>query len=55
LISTNALIQRMFSCADENGIAGKHSMPADDSALHNGLHLAFIGRRFTLAETIDGN
>lgn len=30
-------------------------MSAGVSAMHNGLHLAFIGRRFTLAETIDGN
>ena len=30
-------------------------MPAHVLALHNGLHLAYIGLRFTLAETIDGN
>jgi len=30
-------------------------MPARVFAMHNGLHLAFIGRRLTMAETIDGN
>lgn len=30
-------------------------MPTDVFAMHNGLHLAYIGLRFTLAETIDGN
>ncbi|CAL8472567.1 protein of unknown function [Caballeronia sp. S22] len=51
----NALIRLGFTRLPQDGVAGKHSMPARVFAMHNSLQLAFIGRRLILAETIDGN